>query len=262
MRAADKPAGARLKMTRPFSLASLILVLLLHAGLIAWAITGLPTQIDSPPEPVSIAVQLLPVQEKEVPEPPPPAPVPPTPPPPQPAPPPVPTPPEPKSAEPKPASKPKPKPATKPHPPRKPVAPEVAAPAATPAPVATMPSAEPAPAAPPPVATAVPEAPPAPPAPPAKIGVYIPAEYAATNRKPVYPSMSKRYDEQGTVVLRVFVKADGMAGTVEIRSSSGYPLLDESARTAVRGWRFRPATSDGKPVADWFLIPIPFKLQN
>ena len=246
-------------MTRPFSLALLILVLLLHAGLIAWAITGLSTQIDSPPEPVSIAVQLLPAQEKEVPEQLPPAPAPPAPPPPEPAPPlPVPTPPEPKSAEPKPAPKPKPKPAAKPRPPRKPVTPDVAAPAATPAPVPApiLPSAEPAPVAPPPIATAVPKAP------PAKIGVYIPAEYAATNRKPVYPSMSKRYDEQGTVVLRVFVKADGMAGAVEIRSSSGYPLLDESARTAVQGWRFRPATSDGKPVADWFLIPIPFKLQN
>jgi protein TonB len=63
-------------------------------------------------------------------------------------------------------------------------------------------------------------------------------------------------------VLRVFVKADGTASQIEIKSSSGYPLLDQSAKTAVQSWRFNPATSDGKPVADWFLIPIPFKLQN
>jgi protein TonB len=74
--------------------------------------------------------------------------------------------------------------------------------------------------------------------------------------------MSKRYGEQGTVVLRVLVKADGTAGQIEIKSSSGFAQLDESARTAVKDWRFQPATSDGKPIADWFLIPIPFTLQN
>jgi protein TonB len=243
-------------MTRAFSPASLIIVLLLHAGLIAWVVTGWRPQPDSPPEPLSIAVQLLPAQEKEVPVPPPPVLVPPAPPPPPPAP----SPPEQKSAEPKPVSKPKPKAAVKPRLARKPATPTVAAPAATPAPA--VPSAKSAQAAPPPIATAAPETPPAPPAPPAKTGVYISPEYAGTNRKPVYPSMSIRYGEQGTVTVRVFVKADGTAGQVEVRSSSGYPLLDESARTAVQSWRFRPATSDGKPVADWFLIPIPFKLQN
>jgi periplasmic protein TonB len=97
---------------------------------------------------------------------------------------------------------------------------------------------------------------------PVKTGAYIPADYVASNRKPSYPALSKRYEEQGTVVLRVLVKADGTAGQVEIKSSSGYPLLDESAKSTVRHWRFHPATSDGKPIADWFLIPIPFKLEN
>jgi protein TonB len=117
--------------------------------------------------------------------------------------------------------------------------------------------AEPAPVAPVPQ-----EAPPAPPAPPAKTGVSIPASYAATNRKPEYPAMSRRYEEQGTVVLRVLVKADGTVGAVEIKSSSGYPLLDESAKSTVRTWRFNPATSDGQPIAEWYQVPIPFKLQN
>lgn len=64
------------------------------------------------------------------------------------------------------------------------------------------------------------------------------------------------------MVLRVLVKADGTAGAVEILTSSGYPLLDESARTTVQTWRFKPATIDGKPVAEWYQVPIPFKLQN
>ena len=51
-------------------------------------------------------------------------------------------------------------------------------------------------------------------------------------------------------------------GEVQVRTSSGFPLLDEAARSAVQTWRFNPATSDGKPVAEWYLVPIIFKLSN
>lgn len=74
--------------------------------------------------------------------------------------------------------------------------------------------------------------------------------------------LSRRYEEQGTVVLRVLVQADGTAGAVEIKSSSGHRLLDESARKTVQTWRFNPATSDGNPIAEWYQVSIPFKLQN
>jgi protein TonB len=63
-------------------------------------------------------------------------------------------------------------------------------------------------------------------------------------------------------MLRVLVKPDGRAGPVQIHSSSGHPLLDESASTTVRSWHFNPATVDGKPVEEWYLVPIPFKLNN
>lgn len=64
------------------------------------------------------------------------------------------------------------------------------------------------------------------------------------------------------MVLRVLVKEDGTAGPVEVKHSSGYPLLDESARSTVQTWRFKPATIDGKPVSEWYQLSIPFKLQN
>ncbi len=73
--------------------------------------------------------------------------------------------------------------------------------------------------------------------------------------------MSKRLNEQGTVVLRVLVKSDGSAGAVEVKSSSSYPRLDQAAVEAVKTWRFNPATSDGKPIDEWYQVPIPFKLQ-
>jgi len=160
----------------------------------------------------------------------------------------------------------------------------VAAPAPTPQPQ-TIPSkastptevAQAAPVAPvsapttptPPAPTRV-EAPPAPPSPapapvvtaPSKTDVSIPASYSASNQKPIYPNMSKRLGEQGTVVLRVLVKADGSAGEVEVKSSSNYPRLDQAAIDAVKTWRFNPAKIDGKATDEWYQVPIPFKLQS
>ena len=102
---------------------------------------------------------------------------------------------------------------------------------------------------------------PAPPAAPAWTSASE-ASYASTNRVPPYPRISLSNGEEGTVILRVLVTPEGTAGAVEVRTSSGYPLLDESARKTVMTWRFKPATVDGKPVAEWYQVPIPFKLQN
>jgi protein TonB len=121
-----------------------------------------------------------------------------------------------------------------------------------------------APTAPTPPAPTRVEAPPAP-APvtaPSRTDVSIPASYSASNQKPIYPNMSKRLGEQGTVVLRVLVKADGSAGEVEVKSSSSYPRLDQAAIDAVKTWRFNPAKIDGKATDEWYQVPIPFKLQS
>ncbi len=239
--------------------------LALHAALIAVVVTGVleaPKLIKEPPV---VVVQLLqstppkplpPVPEPPKPVPPkpqPPKPEPPKPEPPKPEPPkPVPLPVPPKPAPvPTPAPTPAPAPAPTPTPTPAPVAP----PPPAPAPVHEAPP-RPAPPAPPPP----PPAPPAPPAPAPRTEVSITANYAAGNAKPAYPTMSKRNGEQGTVVLRVQVRHDGTAGSVEVKSSSGFPRLDNAAVEAVKTWRFNPATVDGKAVDEWYQVPIPFKL--
>ena len=177
-----------------------------------------------------------------------------------PPPPPKPEPPKPEPPKPKP---PKPEP-LKPEPPR-PVPPApVPTPVQTPAPAPAVTVPETKPVPPPPEPAPAPKAapPPAPPAPSARTDVSISASYSASNAKPAYPTMSKRMGEQGTVVLRVLVKSDGSAGNVEVKSSSGFPRLDQSAVEAVKSWRFNPATLDGKAVDEWYQVPIPFKLQN
>ena len=49
------------------------------------------------------------------------------------------------------------------------------------------------------------------------------------NPPPAYPRMSRRMGEQGTVLLRVFISAEGRAEKADIRTSSGYARLDEAA---------------------------------
>lgn len=82
------------------------------------------------------------------------------------------------------------------------------------------------------------------------------------NPKPVYPPMSRRLGEEGKVVLRVRVSAQGLPLAIEIRQSSGYTRLDDAARGAVDQWRFVPAKQGSEPVESSVLVPLNFTLSN
>lgn len=72
------------------------------------------------------------------------------------------------------------------------------------------------------------------------------------NLPPPYPTMARRMGDQGEVRLDVRVGADGRVTEVRLRQSSGSTLLDRTAIDTVRKWRFKPATVDGQPVAEWY----------
>ena len=80
------------------------------------------------------------------------------------------------------------------------------------------------------------------------------------NPPPAYPRMSRRMGEQGTVVLRVFISAEGHAEKAEIRTSSGHPRLDEAALDTVKRWRYVPGQRAGQAEAMWFNVPVRFVL--
>ncbi len=84
----------------------------------------------------------------------------------------------------------------------------------------------------------------------------------ATNRAPAYPQFALRRGEQGTVMLRVSVSADGVPLAVDLAATSGYASLDSAAEAAVRQWRFNPATRAGIAVAAIADVPIRFRLSN
>lgn len=119
------------------------------------------------------------------------------------------------------------------------------------------------PVAPAPSATAAPaEAAPAP-GPAAPFRVELPSSDAQylQNPKPAYPAISKRLGEQGKVVVRVLIGADGTAQKAEIRQSSGYERLDQAALNTVLAWRYVPGKRGGVPEAMWFNVPINFVLE-
>ena len=83
-----------------------------------------------------------------------------------------------------------------------------------------------------------------------------------TNRAPTYPESARRRGEQGRVVLRVSVSSEGAPLDVEVMGTSGHPSLDSAALSAVRQWRFIPATQAGRSVAAVAEVPIRFQLSN
>ena len=93
----------------------------------------------------------------------------------------------------------------------------------------------------------------------------VPARFDADylhNPKPSYPALSRRMGEEGRVVLRVQVKADGTAETVDVAESSGFPRLDQAARDAVQRWRFVPARRGDQAVPSSIRVPLLFRLEE
>lgn len=124
-------------------------------------------------------------------------------------------------------------------------------------------AAEPQPPAAPAAPAAAPTPAPAAPAAPAPERVELPSSNAAylQNPAPGYPAISKRMGEQGKVLLRVFIAADGTPQKIELNQSSGFDRLDRQAHDAVMRWRFVPGKRNGVPESMWFLVPINFVLE-
>ena len=83
------------------------------------------------------------------------------------------------------------------------------------------------------------------------------------NPMPVYPVKLRKSGIQGSVVLNVMITPDGTVGDVSVLTSlmSGAGGLDEIAASAVKGWIFKPALKNNKPVQAEIRVPIVFSLK-
>lgn len=82
------------------------------------------------------------------------------------------------------------------------------------------------------------------------------------NPAPDYPWISRRRGEQGRVILEVGVSADGRAGRIKVKRSSGWARLDQAALEAVKRWKFSPAMRNGRAVPGRIDVPISFRLMK
>lgn len=82
------------------------------------------------------------------------------------------------------------------------------------------------------------------------------------NPKPEYPAIAKSRGWQGKVMLRVQVSAEGTALHVNVETSSGHEMLNESAVEAVTKWKFIPAKRGETAVISTVIVPIIFTLRD
>jgi len=82
------------------------------------------------------------------------------------------------------------------------------------------------------------------------------------NPSPEYPEMAIFLGYQGTAIVRIKVSAKGLSQGVEILSSSGHKILDESAAKALKKWRFTASKQGNTPMADSVIISVIYILYS
>ena len=80
------------------------------------------------------------------------------------------------------------------------------------------------------------------------------------NPRPLYPTTSQRFNEQGRTTVRVLIGTNGQAERAEIAKSSGYKRLDDAAISTVMRWRYVPGKRGGVAESMWFDVPINWTL--
>lgn len=87
--------------------------------------------------------------------------------------------------------------------------------------------------------------------------------YLLSDPNPIpYPRWAMRQGWHGRFSLAIEILPDGSVGRTKVMQSTGHRLLDRVAESAVRNWKFHPATKNGQPVVTCIQIPIVFQLEK
>jgi TonB family protein len=91
-------------------------------------------------------------------------------------------------------------------------------------------------------------------------GEEVIAPVAVEKVQPMYTEEARKAKQQGRVVLRMIISAEGVTEDVEVLE--GQPLgLSEAAVAAAKQWRFKPAIYEGQPVAVIYMVTVNFRLE-
>jgi len=69
-------------------------------------------------------------------------------------------------------------------------------------------------------------------------------------------------DQEGTVVMDIFVTEAGLVSEVRVSRSSGHPVLDLAAMKITELWRLQPGTVEGEPVCMWGKFAVTFRVEK
>jgi periplasmic protein TonB len=75
-----------------------------------------------------------------------------------------------------------------------------------------------------------------------------------------YPEAARREGQEGRAIIKICVNQLGKIDSADVATSSGFPELDEAAIKVAKAYRFKPATSEGKPVSSCPTLPVKFEL--
>jgi protein TonB len=99
--------------------------------------------------------------------------------------------------------------------------------------------------------------------PPKAVPVRVEAQMSRSSEKqPPYPVSEQRSGTEGRVAIRVRIGTNGRVIAAEKVSATNDAFYRATERHALRAWRFKPATLDGKPVESSKVINVTFRLDE
>ena len=82
----------------------------------------------------------------------------------------------------------------------------------------------------------------------------------AGNFQPDYPIGMLRQEIEGSATVTVLIGTDGRVRQVQILRATAPDFAKATERQALKAWRFKSATRDGKLVEDWQTLTVQFKI--
>jgi TonB family protein len=92
-----------------------------------------------------------------------------------------------------------------------------------------------------------------------RIGGSVHAPSVASKVEPQYTDEARAANYQGTSVLSLEIRPDGLPQNIRVLAPLGLGL-DDKAIEAINQWRFKPGTKDGQPVTVMATIEVNFRL--
>jgi protein TonB len=80
--------------------------------------------------------------------------------------------------------------------------------------------------------------------------------------QPPYPASEQRLGKEGSVAIRLVIGPDGKVKAAEKVRATSDAFYAVTERHALRNWRFKPATVDGKPVEARKVVTVTFRLDG